>query len=552
MIFLFSSNLQATTLTTSPHTSYDLVAAIFGGLGIFLVGIKSTATHLHQMTGGIFKAVIAKISNSKLGIFIWGILLGFFTQSGRANSLILAGFVQADILRKHQCLPIICWGNLGSMLIVFLSMLPINTFALLLLGLTALGLTFRIPKRFVNGYGMLFGVGMIMYGLSLIKSGSSGFAAYDAITPFLVYIHSAYLFSFLLGMVAGLLIQSNIAVTFLSIVMTSSGFFQLEEAIMIIYGTRACTGLLTYLFAFHFQGKAKQVVVVQVLFELFASLLFVLLFYVEIWTQWPLVVAMLKNISTEANTQAMYLALFLPFVGTLFFLAFSKYVWLFIEKYFPPSASEALSMPEFLSDYVTDSPETGLILIEKEQFRLLQRLPFYMAYLREGTANEHKISPQTYHAAFLDISNKITNTMSTILAVTLSAREADYLIKITKTQEQLVNLESLIFQLSESLEKQAKNSKTFLLGKNIMESIDLLVLTAIDAVASKDEMDIDMLKMLTQDRGDMMTKVRRNSFSSEHELSPLERNFILDITIIFENAVLTLRRYAELLNVAKI
>jgi hypothetical protein len=44
-----------------------------------------------------------------------------------------------------------------------------------------------------------------------------------------------------------------------------------------------------------------------------------------------------------------------------------------------------------------------------------------------------------------------------------------------------------------------------------------------------------------------MDKVRRNYFQSEEELSQTGRNFILDITILFENAALTLGRCAGLL-----
>ena len=83
-----------------------------------------------------------------------------------------------------------------------------------------------------------------------------------------------------------------------------------------------------------------------------------------------------------------------------------------------------------------------------------------------------------------------------------------------------------------------------------MESIDFMVLTAIDAIESKDSGEIETLEMLTQDRSAMMTKIRHNYFESEKELSNKDRNFVLDITILFENVVHTLGRYAHLLRAA--
>jgi hypothetical protein len=80
-----------------------------------------------------------------------------------------------------------------------------------------------------------------------------------------------------------------------------------------------------------------------------------------------------------------------------------------------------------------------------------------------------------------------------------------------------------------------------------MESVDFMVLTAIEAVRSRDDAEIEMLTMLNQDRSDMMTKIRHKYFESESELSSSGRNFVLDITILLENAVHTLGRYASLL-----
>jgi hypothetical protein len=80
-----------------------------------------------------------------------------------------------------------------------------------------------------------------------------------------------------------------------------------------------------------------------------------------------------------------------------------------------------------------------------------------------------------------------------------------------------------------------------------MESLDFMILTAIDAFDTQEAGEIDTLEMLTQDRSAMMTKIRHNYFESEGDLSTDDRNFVLDITILFENAVHTLGRYGKLL-----
>ncbi len=155
----------------------ELSALIVGGVGIFLVGIHFAGEHLQQMAGGRFERWVSRLIASIPGIVLLGGLLGFLTQSGKAVAFILADLVQVKLLTIQQAALVVFWGNVGCSLIVFASMLSLKVFALLALGVTALGLTFHIPKRLVQTYGALFGMAMIMYGLYLVKDGAAGIAS---------------------------------------------------------------------------------------------------------------------------------------------------------------------------------------------------------------------------------------------------------------------------------------------------------------------------------------------------------------------------------------
>ena len=98
------------------------------------------------------------------------------------------------------------------------------------------------------------------------------------------------------------------------------------------------------------------------------------------------------------------------------------------------------------------------------------------------------------------------------------------------------------------LEKHDLDSAAGILGRNIMEGLDFIVLAAIDAIESKQEGEIDELTKFTYDRSEMMQKFRHDYFNSEQELSRQDRTFILDVTMLFENAVQTLSRYGLLLS----
>jgi phosphate:Na+ symporter len=547
LILISGATFAAVELKEASESSIELAAFVLGGIGIFLIGIHYAGSHLQKISGGSFQHLISQASGHPVGMLASGTTLGFMTQSGKAAAFILSDFVQAGMMKVGQAAPIVFWANAGCSLIVFASMVSLKVLALMVLGLTALGSTFHFPKRFVNGYGALFGLAMIMYGLYLVKSGAAGFAGAEWVAPLLQSIHDHYMIAFIMGLVLTLLVQSNLAIMMIAIAFAAAGFLELEETAMAMYGAQAGTGLLTYVFSFHAHGRARQVVATQIAFDIVATVTFVVLFYVELLTGFPLVFALAKGLSGGLGTQAVYVALIFQFGAALLLLLVHRPILERIRQWFPPSSAEVLSKEAFIHERASDSPDTALMLVEKEQFRLLERLPQYIDYVRENTNGSGKHHPDAYHEAFTRISGKIGSTLAQVSAHGLGQATSDQLIRTTKLEEQLVTLENIVHRLTVQMLDEHDSPRAGALGRNIMESIDFMILTAIDAIESKDSDEIATLEMLTQDRSAMMTKIRHNYFESEKDLSNKDRNFVLDITILFENAVHTLGRYGYLL-----
>ena len=546
MLVLATSAWAAIELESTDQPPSELFALIFGGAGIFLVGIHFAGDYLQQMTSGAVSAIVTRVSKNRVGMFLWGLFLGFFTQSGKATAFILSDFVQAGLIKPRQSTPMVYWGNAGSSLIAFVSMLSVKIFALVLLGVTAFGLTFHYPKRLVQGYGAMFGLGMIMFGLFLVKTGAAGFASMEGVSDLVQLIQGAYILCFIAGLALTLIVQSNIAIMLITIAMATAGLFGLEEAAMVMFGAQAGTGILTWIFSYHSKGSAREVVISQIAFDSIATTAFVALFYIEQILGLPLLMALARSISDGISGQAIIVALVFQFAGAGLLVLLRRPVFDYIEREFPPSATEVLSETQFLHRNAADSPETGLLLAEREQERLLERLPLYIDAVRDEPSAKRE-TPETYHAAFIGISKRINDALSQISRLGLNTAISDELIRVTKMQEQLRRFEELVFQLATEMSRNDLSPRARELGCVIMESTDFIMLTAIEAIQSQDEDEIDTLEILTQDRSALMTKVRHNYFNSEKELSEEDRNFVLDVTILFENVVQTLSRYGLLL-----
>ena len=72
-------------------------------------------------------------------------------------------------------------------------------------------------------------------------------------------------------------------------------------------------------------------------------------------------------------------------------------------------------------------------------------------------------------------------------------------------------------------------------------------LAAVDAAKSMGPDELETLGHMTHDRAETMDRIRNAYFQSEQQLSQADRNFVLDVTILFENAVLSLGRIRHLL-----
>lgn len=537
----------AIELKVDDRPLYELGALILGGIGIFLIGIHFAAEHLQHMAGGRFESWVGRLTANPAGLVVFGGALGFITQSGKAVAFILADLVKARLIESRRAALVIFWGNVGCSLIALASMVSLKVLALTVLGITALGLTFHVPKRLVHTYGALFGLAMIMFGLYLVKDGAAGIASAGWVPDFIEALRGTYLLSFCAGLLLTLLIQSNLAVSMIAIALASSGLLSLAETGAVVIGAQAGTGVLTLIFSLHAKGRARQVVGYQIAFDLLATLSLGLLFILEVGLGLPLLLSLIEALTSSVGTQTVALAISYQVIAALLAAAMRKPVYEQVERFYPPLKSESLSEPEYLSESANSTPELSLLMIDKEQRRLIRRLPLYLEYARAESDRTQLVKPADYHAAFSDLSTKINQMLTEVSRRNLNPALAEVMISLTKTQEQLITLEQHAFQIAELVTRFNGDVMAARLGRNILESVDFLVLTAIDALDSDDAEDLETLASMTTDRSQLMMNLRTAYFEAESDLPTDARTFVLDMTLLVENVVKALSRYGEAL-----
>lgn len=88
--------------------------SLFGGLAMFLYGMRLMSSSLKEGQSGTLKVVLEKVTNNPLKAFFLGILVTAIIQSSTATIVITSGLVAAGVLSLHQSMGIIIGANVGT------------------------------------------------------------------------------------------------------------------------------------------------------------------------------------------------------------------------------------------------------------------------------------------------------------------------------------------------------------------------------------------------------------------------------------------------------
>ena len=158
--------------------TWETVAHIMGGLGLFLIGTEIITLGFKEAAGNSLRRILSEHTQTT----VKGLFAGFFvasaTQSATAVILTLIGFVNANILKLRQAVNIVLGSNLGKITTVcIIATLGLNidlsAYALPTIGV---GVILRgLLKKQHKGYGnAIIGFALMFLGIGFLKSSVAG------------------------------------------------------------------------------------------------------------------------------------------------------------------------------------------------------------------------------------------------------------------------------------------------------------------------------------------------------------------------------------------
>jgi phosphate:Na+ symporter len=311
-----------------------------------------------------------------------------------------------------------------------------------------------------------------------------------------------------------------------------------------MYGTGVGAGLSVFLLSTNLHGVARQLPVYQALVQSFAGILLCGFYYVETLTDTPLVLRLTHAITANGDRRlaSAFVVLQVTSVVLALFSARSAVGWL--EKFCPPTDEQDLARPRFLTEHALADPESALDLAEKEQLRLLGHLTAQLDTIRAETQGVAlPVSAETWHRATIAVSAEVQAFLHELTDRPSDHATSERLLALERRQTHVVTLDETIFNFVTTFATLRANGAAvgpFL--DNLAESLNTLVLTALDALRSGDATDRELILGMTADRGDLMERLRRHLLTNAPSLDHQQKAHLFYLTSLFERAVWLLRQ----------
>ena len=253
---------------------------LLAGLGLFMLGMKQLEESIAALTGVTFRRFVRDHASTPLRGIAVGTSATAVLQSSSLVSLLVLAFVGAGILPLAGAIGVILGANLGTTLTGWLVAtlgfkLNLSTLALAMIGVGGVG-SVLLPRgaRLREFLALVVGLGLLLFGLDLMKQGVESFAGQFDVSPFADLPIWAMA---LLGVGVTAVIQSSSAAMMIALSALHGGVLGLEAAAAFAAGTGVGTTVTAMIGAVGGSPDKKRVAAAHVGFNLFKAALALLL-----------------------------------------------------------------------------------------------------------------------------------------------------------------------------------------------------------------------------------------------------------------------------------
>ena len=358
----------------------------FGGLGLFLFGMKIMSEGLQKVAGKRMRQILHRVSNNRVIGCGVGTLVTSVIQSSSATTVMLVSFVDAGLVTLTQAVGVILGANIGTTMTAQLIAFKIQDFALPAVAFGVILKFFLGRRKWVYVGDVLLGFGLVFFGLTTMKLGFAPLKHHELFISFFTKFQAdtmtGILLCVLVGTVLTMILQSSSATVGITMALASQGLLTFEASVALILGDNIGTTITAQLASIGTSVNAHRTANAHTLFNVLGTVIIILIFpfFIDLveWLTSSFSSFGVPNlvVNGERPFIARYIAnahsLF-NIVAALFFLAVLPYlvrlaVWLTPSA--PPTVMDEIHHIKYIDSKYVGTPGVALAQARAEVKRM--------------------------------------------------------------------------------------------------------------------------------------------------------------------------------------
>ncbi|MDO4481995.1 MAG: Na/Pi cotransporter family protein [Bacillota bacterium] len=261
-----------------------MIVKFFGGLGMFLYGMKMMSAGLQKFAGDRMQHMMGVLTNKRfMGVLVGG-LVTMIIQSSGATSVMAIGMVNAGIMNLTQSVGVIMGANVGTTATAWIvsatqlgdtfAVMKPSFFAPILIGIGAMMVMFsKSQRRHVAGE-LLIAIGILFVGLTWMSDAVKPYQDSEIFVKAITVLGANPFLGIFVGFLVTCIMQSSSASIGVLQSLAMNGMITANIAVYICLG--ACIGSCTtaLISSVGSTRNGKRVAVINLLFNCIGVLIF--------------------------------------------------------------------------------------------------------------------------------------------------------------------------------------------------------------------------------------------------------------------------------------
>lgn len=365
----------------------QILIETIGGLGLFVLGMKTMTEGLQMAAGPRIKKILCAISSNRVIGCATGAMVTAMVQSSSATTVMLIGFVSAGLLSLQQAVGVILGANIGTTMTSQLIAFKLSSLSLPAIALGVSMRFFAKQKKFHYAGEVILGFGLLFLGMETMKHGLKPLRTDPTFLSFFTRFDPSTMAGLLLCVLTGALltmaVQSSSATVGLTMTMATQGLLTFPAAIALVLGENIGTTITAELATIGTPNiEAHRAARAHTMFNVIGVGIMILIFpHFVTFIQKVTMMSGVAPPDTMVNNEYVYVARYLANGHTLFNITNALFFLIFLPslvkaaiKLSPQKKTAPYTepVPEF-NDFYDESPIAALTQVRSEILKMAKK-----------------------------------------------------------------------------------------------------------------------------------------------------------------------------------